>query len=283
MRSIAINLYNRRSAKKYGWEPNWFAATSFDANLIKQVKDFQAESELKQDGLVGPMTYRRIAAQREAQEELVDNSLLINGSYVPIKWDKVKIDLLDKKCYRKQRSRRKPKKIVTHWDVCLSADSCRNVLQKRGISTHFVIDNDGTIVQLVDTNDIAWHARGANNHSIGIDLSNAYYTKYQRVYEKRGHGPRPVITSECHGRKLGPHLGYYPIQIEAYKALLVFLNKQYSIPLTCPRNEDGTLITEVYPESKSSSYRGVICHYHLTRNKIDTAGLELASILGELN
>jgi len=283
MKSIIINYYNRRSAKKYGWEPNWFAAINFDARLTKQVKDFQAECGLKQDGMVGPMTYRRISALREAQEELVDNSLLINGSYVPIKWDKVKIDLLEDKCYKKTRSRRKPKKIVTHWDVCLSADSCRKVLQKRGISTHFVIDNDGTIVQLVDTNDIAWHARGANNFSIGIDLSNGYYTKYQRVYEKRGHGSRPVITSQCHGRTLGPHLGYYPIQIKAYKALVDFLSKQYNIPLECPRNDDGSLLTTVCPEAQSDNYRGVICHYHLTKKKIDTAGLELVAILGDLH
>ena len=48
----------------------------------------------------------------------------------------------------------------------------KRVLEKRGISTHFVIDNDGTIVQLVDCNDIAWHAgnRKVNNASIGIDL-----------------------------------------------------------------------------------------------------------------
>tara|TARA_R110002110_G_scaffold151332_6_gene343470 strand:+ start:28 stop:879 length:852 start_codon:yes stop_codon:yes gene_type:complete len=283
MKDIIINFYNRRSAKKLGWAPNWFATAKFDSRLIKQIKDFQAECDLKQDGMVGPMTFRRLVSLREAQEELVENSLLVNGAHVPIKWDKVKIDLLGSKCYRKSRKRRVPKKIVTHWDVCLSADSCRNVLEKRGISTHFVIDNDGTIVQLVDTNDIAWHASGANNYSVGIDLSNAYYTKYQRVYEKRGHGPRPVIKSQCHGQTLGPHLGYYPVQIEAYKALLSFLSKHYNIPLECPQNDDGTLITTVYPEAKLDKYRGVVCHYHLTRKKIDTAGLELVAILGQIH
>ena len=101
---------------------------------------------------------------------------------VPIEWDKkVKISLLKEGTYKKVKNRRTPTMAVTHWDVCLSADSCKRVLEKRGISTHFVIDNDGTIVQLVDCNDIAWHAgiRKVNNVSIGIDFSNAYYTKYQ--------------------------------------------------------------------------------------------------------
>ena len=191
--------------------------------------------------------------------------------------------MLESNCFRKSTRRRKPKKIVTHWDVCLSADSCRNVLKKRGISTHFVIDNDGTIVQLVDTNNIAWHASGANTDSVGIDISNAYYTKYQKVYEKRGHGPRPVITSKCHGRTLGPHLGYYPVQIEAYKALLKFLNENYNIPLVCPLDKEGKLITTVHPESAKNKYRGVVCHYHLTKRKIDTSGLELKAILEQIH
>ena len=283
IRNTIINLYNRRSSKRYGWEPNWFGANGFDTRLIGLVKDFQTESGLSQDGMVGPMTFRRLTSQREAQAELSENRLLVNGEYVTIGWHKVKIDMLESNCFRKSTRRRKPKKIVTHWDVCLSADSCRNVLKKRGISTHFVIDNDGTIVQLVDTNNIAWHASGANTDSVGIDISNAYYTKYQKVYEKRGHGPRPVITSKCHGRTLGPHLGYYPVQIEAYKALLKFLNENYNIPLVCPLDKEGKLITTVHPESAKNKYRGVVCHYHLTKRKIDTSGLELKAILEQIH
>ena len=53
---------------------------------------------------------------------------------------------------------RKPTFFVNHWDVCLSADSCAKVLNKRGISVHFLIDNDGTIFQMLDTQHKAWHA-----------------------------------------------------------------------------------------------------------------------------
>ena len=33
-----------------------------------------------------------------------------------------------------------------------------------------------------------------NDRSVGVEISNAYYTKYQSWYEKRDFGPRPIIT-----------------------------------------------------------------------------------------
>lgn len=48
------------------------------------------------------------------------------------------------------------------------------------VSAHYLIDVDGTILQLVDENNIAWHAgesswrglKGVNSFSIGIELVN---------------------------------------------------------------------------------------------------------------
>lgn len=37
------------------------------------------------------------------------------------------------------------------------------------ISAHFVIDRDGTVYQLLDIRDTAWHASACNSHSIGIE------------------------------------------------------------------------------------------------------------------
>ena len=176
--------------------------------------------------------------------------------------------------------------IVTHWDAALSAKSCFNILKKREISSHFVIDNDGTIYQMVDTNNIGWHAgnRRVNAASIGIDFSNAYYVKYQDYYEKKGFGPRPILRgSKVHGRTLKDHLGYYPIQIKAYKALLLALSSAYDIPLECPVDEDGKYLTKVHDPSAQAKFNGVVCHFNLTRKKIDCAGLELSEILEDIN
>tara|TARA_R100000008_G_scaffold55196_1_gene33823 strand:+ start:2698 stop:3576 length:879 start_codon:yes stop_codon:yes gene_type:complete len=277
--------YNKKSAKKHGWTPKWFGATKFDFYLIDRVEEFQRIHGLKTDGLVGPQTFRRVFTNREAFPG-AECRILCNGTMIPIKWDKVKVDLLREGCYKEQKSARNPTMVVTHWDACLSAASCKRILERRDISTHFVIDNDGTIVQLLDCNHVAWHAgnRRVNASSIGIDFSNAYYTKYQKTYLKNGLDERPVLTdSVVHGVKLKPHLGYYPAQILAYKALLEFLNEVYDINLDCPRDADGELLTAVHDPSVKGVFEGVVCHYHLTRKKIDTAGLKLDKIIDEIN
>jgi len=277
-----INNYNRRSAKQLGWDPTWFDPLLQDFNkyLSARVKLFQAEHSLKIDGMVGPQTFRRLLSHRDLEESRTESCIMADGEKVKINWD-VKLNFLPSSCYRKSWRTRKPKMIVTHWDATTSAEKCRRVLLARGISSHFCIDNDGVIHQFVDTNHTAWHAGGVNGVSIGVDFSNAYYTKYNKWYEAHKFGKRPVITSRVHGRKLGPHLGYYPVQIAAYKALLRTLSSHYGIPLQCP-TENGDLITKVYDPAKNKKYKGVVCHYHLTRGKIDCAGLDLDKILEDI-
>lgn len=166
-------------------------------------------------------------------------------------------------------------KIVVHWDGCLSSKQCAKVLEDRGLSAHFCIDNDGTIHQLMDTNHVGWHARGVNTKSIGIEISNAVYMKYMKKYTPR----RPVIPAmQLHGKTFKSHLGFYDVQVEALKELLKSLCGFYNVPLEFP-NHNGELIKGVI---KASSFEGVICHYHVTKNKTDPACLDLAKVIKEI-
>tara|TARA_R100001594_G_scaffold139466_1_gene183885 strand:- start:574 stop:1464 length:891 start_codon:yes stop_codon:yes gene_type:complete len=287
--------YNKRSAKKYGWEPSWFGAIEFNSDLIENIKEFQELHDLKADGLCGPATYRRAYTNKlvyidntedAMQTEIKKNRIFCNGVPVSIKWDKIEISWINDKCFSKVKNKiRKPTMVVTHWDATLSAASCKRILEKRKISTHFVIDNDGTIVQLVDPQDVAWHAgiRKVNKASVGIDFSNAVYTKYNKAYAKKGFGLRPVIDGwRVHGWRPKPFLGAYPIQIEAYKALLEALHKHYGIPMECPLDDDGNLLTGIHKPSKRAKFKGVVNHYNLSKKKWDTLGLELDKILEEI-
>jgi hypothetical protein len=287
--------YNKRSAKKYGWKLSWFGASEFDSELLENIKEFQELHDLKVDGLCGEMTYRRAYTNNLAYSTGVDDSMntiikqhriICNGVSVPVRWDKVELSWIKEGCYSKvKRKPRKPTMVVTHWDATLSAASCKRILEKRGISTHFVIDNDGTIVQLVDTQDVAWHAgiRRVNKASIGIDFSNAVYTKYNKAYSKKGFGMRPVISGwRVHGWRPKPFLGAYPVQVDAYKALLEALHKHYGIPLECPLDDDGSLLTRIHKPSKRAKFKGVVNHYNLSKKKWDTLGLQLDEILEEI-
>ena len=228
------------------------------------------------------------AADVELSDETIpSNTIVCNGIPVEIKWDKVVKHtdvegmVLPENCYKTVKNQRIPTMFVAHWDVCLSSKSCFNVLKKRKLSVHFLIDNDGTIHQIMDTNHIAYHAgnRKVNNASVGVEISNAYYPKYQNIYKKRGFGPRPLWEGvKVHGRELEPFLGFYDVQVEAFKALSEALNKGYNIPLQSPvRN--GQPVETIYNEAKNATFKGVVNHYHITTRKIDCAGLNLDEVL----
>ena len=303
------DFYNKSSADSLGWDPSWFGCEEFDFNLVKAVQKWQKANSLTADGLVGPMTYRRIWTQRESSisdwmdvlptKKKYKNSekyIVHNGHFIPIEWDEV--ILWDESggfksndgCYTSYAGKpdRKPTMFVNHWDVCLSAESCARVLNKRGISVHFLIDNDGTIYQMLDTQHKAWHAgisnyEGGNTKGIGVEISNAYYTKYQDWYVKHGFGERPIQENAwVHGRKKDPFLDFYPVQLKALKALWKAIHIGVGIPLEYPKNSEGYIETSVHKDCERGKFHGFCNHYNFTRNKIDCAGLDLPALLREV-
>ena len=221
-------------------------------------------------------------------------SIIYNDKKFDINWDKTvlwtdKGGLVSKPgTYRERSSKRKRaiKFFVNHWDVCLSSKSCARVLNKRGISVHFCIDNDGTIYQLMDMQHVGWHAGGRNwnNSCVGVEISNAYYPKYQKDYVKKGFGERPMLEGvECQGRVLDPFMDFYPVQIEALKELWKAVHNATGIPYQCPVNDQGKVLTAVDPVCAANKFSGFISHYHLTKRKIDCAGLDLVDLLEQVN
>ena len=286
--------YNKDTSRKYGWEPSWFGADDFGPELDQKVKEFQRSLGITADGLVGPSTYRRIFAHREANIDDYEPSgenIVYNGKFFPINWKKV--DLWDEphglemsKGTYSDYSGKEPRDIsmfVNHWDVCLSSKSCADVLNKRKVSVQFCIDNDGTIYQLADMQHACWHAgsRTVNHKSVGVEISNAFYLKYQDWYTKR-FGPRPIIDDAVvHGKKLETHLGFYPIQIEALKALWEAVSNACDIPLEAP-TKNGELDTGENKDVSSGQFEGFVNHYNITARKIDCAGLDLVKLLNEV-
>ena len=297
------DFYNSSSAEKLGWNPSWFGCDEFDVNLVKAVQRWQKERGLSADGLVGPMTYRRVWTEREANISNYkpkkniftprDKHIVHNGHFIPIEWDKVILwDESDglgsnKGCYTDYSGKpdRHPTMFVNHWDVCLSAESCAKVLNNRGISVHFCIDNDGTIFQLLDTQHKAWHAgipryEGGNTKGIGVEISNAYYLKYQDWYVKNGFGERPVQEhGYVHGKTLDPFLDFYPIQLDALKMLWKAIHIGLDIPFEYPKNSSGHIETGVHKDCERGKFHGFCNHYNFIKSKKDCAGLDLPNLL----
>ena len=287
-----IIKYNQVQSLKYGWDPTWFHHDKFDPELIKKIMTFQADFGLTVDGYAGPSTYRRLWTERESSgdynEELTikdgEKHIVCNGKAIPIKWDKVKLWnepgalTANKGTYKNMAGKRnrKPKFFLNHWDVCLSSASCQRVLNKRKLSVHFLLDNDGTIHQVLDTQHIGFHAgRSANPKCIGIEISSAYSLKYQRWYKKNGFGPRPILeNAEVHGQTLKPFLGFYDHQLEALAALWAAISDGCDIPLEIPSGP-----AKVIPEISRGGWTGFCNHYNISRGKIDCAGMPMSKIL----
>ena len=294
------HFYNEASAKKLGWEPSWFGEKYFDDKLVRAIKKWQKARRLTGDGLCGPMTFRRLWTERQADIDEYkpndchySNYIVYNGEFHPIKWDKFVLwpekGGLETKAGHfydySGRPKRKIRYFVNHWDVCLSSTSCQRVLDKRGISVHFLIDNDGTVYQTLDMQHAAWHAGSArtNRPSVGVEITNAYYPKYQEWYVKNGFGERPLVEEAwVHGKKLDPFLGFYPQQIEALKALWKAISGATGIPYETPVNQFDNTSTKYEQDVAYGKFSGFVSHYHISKSKIDCAGLNIKTLLDEV-
>ena len=292
-------FYNEASAAKLGWEPEWFGANDFDEDLIKKIRAFQKDIGTTVDGLCGPNTFRRIWTHREQklssyspavlQNQPKTNHIIYNNDFFPIDWPRVVLHfnhggLVHTKGFKKVMKKRKPTMFVTHWDVCLSSESCFKVLTRRGLSIHFTIDNDGTIRQHLDMNHIASHAGSkVNAKSIGVEVSSAYYTRYQNWYVKNGFGERPVVEgAKVHGSTLKPFLGFYPVQEEALKALMKAVHECTGIPLKTPLDKSGETSYNVSRMAAAARFNGFVSHYHITKRKIDCANVDMKKFMDEI-
>jgi len=273
---------NKKYAAIEKWRPSDFGASFFDEYFILKVKEFQKQYGLEVDGIVGPSTYRRLMTEKEAKQVASQKNIICNGVKFPISWGKV-ITFEDKNGFiapensYKKSNRVKVDMFVCHFDVCLSSKSCFQVLKERNLSCHFLIDWDGSLYQTMDTKHIGWHAAGANSNSVGVEINNPFYEKYQPTIVQMGQTERPLINdSIVHGVKLERHLGFNSVQLKALVSLCKSLHKGVGLNLQTPNS------FTVVPEVVNGSYKGIFHHYNLTKNKIDSAGLDLHQIINDV-
>jgi hypothetical protein len=118
---------------------------------------------------------------------------------------------------------------------------------------------------------------------VGVEITNAYYPKYQDWYDKNGFGKRPIIDDAwVHGEKLDPFLGFYPEQLEAAKALWKAINTATGIPYETPTSQFNKTSTKYEQEVAYGNFTGFVSHYHISKRKIDCAGLDIVSMLNDI-
>ena len=135
--------------------PEHLALPSPDSALfVPKIKEIQRELGLKDDGACGPKTIEAIAAREYAQAKAKtpDAKLLLIGPRAV----ELPHSLVDVVTYLDEEGAHLGKTLsgarndaltlgVIHYDVTNSSSSTHKVLLKRGLSTHFMIDQDGTL------------------------------------------------------------------------------------------------------------------------------------------
>lgn len=189
---------------------------------------------------------------------------------------------------------------VIHYDGEGLSRRCFEVLQKRRLSAHFLLDLDGTIYQTLDLRERAYHATVANNRSIGIELANIgalgpdERARFAEWYQREPGGAvrivpparlgapgfrpadfiarpaRPdLVTGEINGRKLEQY-DFTPQQYAALIRLTVALHRIFpKLALDCPRDAQGRVVPGRLPEADHETFCGLVGHFHIHANKVD--------------
>jgi N-acetylmuramoyl-L-alanine amidase len=155
------------------------------------------------------------------------------------------------------------RQFVVHLDGCMSAKMCYEVLHnQRGLSVHFMVDNDGTIYQTLDLVHCAFHAGGVNEVSVGVEMQNkGDAARYPKAYPDG----RNKVTCRIHGQQFLAY-DFTDPQYEAMIKLCRAITRILDIPLTSP-HKDGQPVWTTIPDVRS--YRGFIGHYHIIEEKWD--------------
>lgn len=162
------------------------------------------------------------------------------------------------------------RQFVVHHDGCMSADMCFSVLHnERGLSVHFLLDNDGLIYQTIDLGLMAYHAAEWNAGSIGIEMCNRGDAKtYPGLYQT-GPNQRDVKPCRINGHAILAY-DYTKAQYDSFALLGRELRRLLpNIPAEFPQGLPGKQQWNTLPRQASTRFAGYIGHYHLANSKWD--------------
>ena len=177
------------------------------------------------------------------------------------------------------------RKFVLHHDGCADAKMCWNVLHnERGLSCHFIIDNDGTIYQTLDLALMGYHAAEHNGDSIGVEFCNRGDAKKEPAYYSRKGIKRNTKPCKINGHTILA-FDFTPEQYRTFlnltRALLRLLP---NIPVEYPQDPaaPGQQYWGTIPGGGAFGFAGYIGHYHLTNQKWDPGPFDIKEFCKKL-
>jgi N-acetylmuramoyl-L-alanine amidase len=164
-----------------------------------------------------------------------------------------------------ERLKQVMRQFVVHHDGCQDSRTCFHVLHnERGLSVHFLIDNDGTIFQTLDLVDCAFQAAGVNEISVGVELANrGDAMRFPNDY----HGKRDKLTCRIHGHQFLAY-EYTKAQMESMISIGKCLARLFpNLPQSFPTAGGDEPLWSAMTDPRE--YAGYLGHYHVTDQKWD--------------
>jgi N-acetyl-anhydromuramyl-L-alanine amidase AmpD len=217
-----------------------------------------------------------------------------------IKWDeKDGLDFTPKGKYIRQNNisedelKSQLKQFCVHWSVTYRAKQMFTGLVAEGLSSNFMIDDDvdengyATVFQCLDCTHGGWTQGGSFNTSArGVELSympqawenkNLYSDANIKKWDVQ---PHEMKVGKVHGVNMNVFLPTEAQMKSLYQLLWGITQLFPDIPTKFPRDNEGNFLLTTLP--KGSTFTGFINHYNVTRDKIDTCGLDLQTIEQEV-
>lgn len=169
------------------------------------------------------------------------------------------------------------RQFVVHHDGCNSSRECFHVLHdERGLSVHFLIDNDGTIYQTLDLADCAFQATGVNEFSIGVELCNRGDVALDGPNRYHDRNIKEIAVNGG----LHKTWDYTEAQYQAMIALGKALARIFpALPQVYP-DSGGDLLTRYLADPRGFS--GYLGHYHVTNQKWDPGSFDFKRIVQKI-
>ena len=248
------------------------------------VQSFQKRNKLTVDGIVGPMTWKKLNfnpiehsldSDRQSYGNWIEDYFLPEGQYVNESTSKYYIIL------HHTAGRENPYKTIDHW-----------ANDNRGrVGTNYVIggisvdgknnEHDGKILRAIDDEFYGWHiGTGANmfvkKHSISIELCSAgglterdgkWFTWFGEEVDKS-----QVRLLKDKFRGYQAFHKYSDEQVKSLEALLRYLSKTHDIDLTNGMKyilSKGINPFELNLEASAGKIKGVLSHTNFRKDKSD--------------
>lgn len=163
------------------------------------------------------------------------------------------------------------KQFVIHHDGMGTSRDCFRVLHdERGLSVHFLLDNNGDIYQTLDLVDCGFQAGGVNEISIGVELCSRGDkiepgTYPAELYKKY---PREPVTCTINGHQW-LSWNYTKEQYDSMASLGRALARILpGMPQVAPSDPSGEPLWATLA-GDPREYAGYLGHYHVTNQKWD--------------